>query len=496
MSGRISRTWIHRGLNAAAPIWSGKMLHDNLTPRVCRSLTPLSPLLPSPLAMDDYMDDITHDSPSLGQISRKRKADGDDPASQDCQSPEPMAVDPIDGLLPIPRHHHQWSGSSDAHISAPFLEENSHPTLTCRSREPKRPKIQVTTASATGNPPQQRRKGTPCSPQRRGGRSGDSPHGYIESITRSDSPKSRRHQKASALSTIDLDSPQIPSFLPIPNRDTLKELDLEAVLCNPQLRKSLPLWIFEMRQQKVYHHIHRLSDSETQRPRLGHDLLFDSGLQFRPTSSRRKRDQAELYWTAVTRELECRCTCITWDELGHILAEPVCICRDLPSPPTYAAAVILPNFRGKTLRTASRIRHLFSELLEVLLSVIRPPPPSILNSAVRPTLFQPAPDKLTTQENYIRSILDPELIQQEIYHGVWDASGLFQALGETLKCHCAPMRDRNIEVMIQTAQHCVDGKNATSLTKAIRMCFDVLEFMKLVSVYWRTFLFLCQTMAP
>jgi hypothetical protein len=47
--GTISRTWIHRGLNAAAPIWSGKMLHDNLTPRVCRSLTPSLPFshLPS-----------------------------------------------------------------------------------------------------------------------------------------------------------------------------------------------------------------------------------------------------------------------------------------------------------------------------------------------------------------------------------------------------------------------------------------------------------------
>jgi len=426
------------------------------------------------------MDDVTHDSPSLGQISRKRKADGDDPASQDCQSPEPMAVDPIDGLLPIPRHH-QWSGSSDGHISTPFLEESNHPTPTCRSREPKRPKLQVSTTSATGSPPQQRRKGMPCSPQRRGGRSGDSPHGYIESITRSDSPKSRRHQKASALSTIDLDSPHIPSFLPIPNRDTLKELDLEAVLCNPQLRKSHRFFSNGLAKSLSSHSppVH----SETQHPRLGHDLLFDSGLQFRPTSSRRKRDQAELYWAAVTRELECRCTCITWDGLGRIMAEPVCICRDIHSPPTHATALILPNFRGKTLRTASRIRHLFSELLEVLLSVIQPLPPSILNSTVRPTSFQPALDKLTTQANYIRSILDPELIQQEIYHGVWDASGLFQVLGETLKCHCAPMRDRNVEAMIQTAQSCVDGRNATSLAKAIRMCFDVLEFMKLVIVY-------------
>jgi len=139
------------------------------------------------------------------------------------------------------------------------LEESNHPTPTCRSREPKRPKIQVTTTPATGSNPQQRRKGTPCSPQCRGGRSGDSPHGYIESITRSDSPKTRcRHQKVSALSTIDLESPYIPSFLPIPNRDTLKELDLKAVLCNPQLRKSFPLYRFFTGQQKVHHH-HPLS---------------------------------------------------------------------------------------------------------------------------------------------------------------------------------------------------------------------------------------------
>ena len=188
--------------------------------------------------MDDYMDDIAHDSHPLGQVSRKRKADGDDPASQDCQPPEPMAVDPTDGLPPIPRHR-QWSASSEGHISPTFLGESDPPAPTCRSREPKRPKIQVATGSSTDSSPQQGRKGTPSSPHRKGGRADDSPHGHLESITtRSDSPKSRRHQKASALSSIDLDSPYIPPFLPIPNRETLKELELEAVLCNPQLRES------------------------------------------------------------------------------------------------------------------------------------------------------------------------------------------------------------------------------------------------------------------
>ena len=184
------------------------------------------------------MDDVAHDSHSLRQLSRKRKADGDDPASQDCQPPEPMAVDPIDSLPPIPRHH-QWSGSSDDHLSPPFLEEANQPAApTYRTREPKRPKIQVVTTLATGSSPQQGRKGTSSSPQRKGGRPVNSPHGYLESIARSDSPtgKSRRHQKTS----VDLDSPHIPPSLPIPNRETLKELELDAVLCNPQLRESFP----------------------------------------------------------------------------------------------------------------------------------------------------------------------------------------------------------------------------------------------------------------
>lgn len=432
--------------------------------------------------MDDYLDDLARDSHSLGQVSRKRKADGDDPASQDCQPPEPIVVDAIDGLLPIPRHN-QWPGSSDGLLSPPFLEESKQPGPTCRSREPKRPKIHVTTASVTDSGPQQGRRGTPSSPQRGGGRPDDFPHGYLESIsTRSDSPKSRPHQKA-----IDLGPPCIPPFLPIPNRETLKELELEAVLRNPQLRESFAslTGVPEDLSWPIICPKH---------PRLGHDLLFDSGLQFRPTSSRRKRDQAELYWAAIARELERHCTCITWDQHGHILAEPVCICRGTRSPPTRNTTATFPNFRGKTLRTPSRIRDMLSELLEVLISVIHPLPSNLSDPTTPPPSFQFASEKIMTQGDYIRSILDPELIQQQIYRGVWDASGLFQVLGETLKSHCAPMRDYSIEAMIRTAQSCVDGRNVSSVTKAIRMCFDILEFMKLVSICYSsldTFSFPC-----
>lgn len=107
--------------------------------------------------MDDYMDDVAHDPHSLGQVSRKRKADGEDSTSQDCQSTESMAIDPIDDLLPVPRHH-QWPGRSDGYVSTTFLEGSSHIVPTYRSREPKRPKIQVVIASETSHSPQRRQK--------------------------------------------------------------------------------------------------------------------------------------------------------------------------------------------------------------------------------------------------------------------------------------------------------------------------------------------------
>lgn len=164
------------------------------------------------------------------------------------------------------------------------------------------------------------------------------------------------------------------------------------------------------------------------------------------------------------------------------MVETACICKDQPVPAIQPVAAFLPSTRRTTLRMSSRIHSLFSELLEVLVSVIQPLPSSVYGLTMRPSTLQPTIDKHAAQAQHLRSVLDPELIQQEIYHGVWDLSGLFQVIGDTLKCHCAPMRDRNVEAMIQTAQSCVSTKDGASLAKAIRMCFDVLELMKLVSL--------------
>ncbi|KAI0354957.1 Tcp11-domain-containing protein [Trametes cingulata] len=245
-------------------------------------------------------------------------------------------------------------------------------------------------------------------------------------------------------------SPHIPPHQPPINRETLKELDLDAILRNPQLR---------------------------------HDLLFDSGLQFRPTSSRRKRDLADNYWLTIVRELETGCTCTTIDTHGK-LAELRCICDPSGKAPEKPIVRYTSGGTLATVRTHSRIRPLLKELLEVLISIIQPPQPP----ALRPPelLFPPPPQHPQFQQNaahiaLLRQHLDPDLIQQEIAHGLFDPSGLFQVIGDIIRCHCAPMRDAAVDQMVALARACAPGGNGTKLdaVRAIRMCFEIMELMKL-----------------
>ncbi|KAH9891640.1 T-complex protein 11-domain-containing protein [Cubamyces lactineus] len=264
-------------------------------------------------------------------------------------------------------------------------------------------------------------------------------------------PSSYHKSKSVPVSPIDpcSVSPHIPPHQPPINRETLKELDLDAILRNPQLR---------------------------------HDLLFDSGLQFRPTSSRRKRDLADQYWLAIVRELETGCTCTTIDTHGK-LAELRCACDTFPTTPERA--VMKYNTASiATVRAHSRIRPLLHELLEVLISIIQPPqPPSLRPPEL---LFPPPPQHPQFQQNLthvalLRAHLDPELIQQEISHGLFDPSGLFQVIGDIIRCHCAPMRDAAVDQMVALARNCAPGGAGTKLdaVRAIRMCFEIMELMKL-----------------
>ncbi|CAE7216440.1 unnamed protein product [Rhizoctonia solani] len=187
----------------------------------------------------------------------------------------------------------------------------------------------------------------------------------------------------------------VPSLAPLITRETLKELDLEAILRNPQLR---------------------------------HDLLFDPGLQFRPTSGRKKRELTDKYWQAVQIEVDTGCACTSFDERGRRLP---CVCGALLSRPSSSRT--LP----------SRIPPLVNELCHVLQSVVH------------------------------SASADPTLIAQELRHGVFDSRGVFKNLGAVLKQHCAPMRDRAVEMMVAVAARPGGG------VRAVRMCFEILELMKL-----------------
>ncbi|TDL17862.1 Tcp11-domain-containing protein [Rickenella mellea] len=289
--------------------------------------------------------------------------------------------------------------------------------------------------------------------------------------------------------------PFVPSVYPPITRDTLRELDLDAILRNPQLR---------------------------------HDLLFDAGLQFRPTTSRRKREATDTYWAAIKRELSTGCTCFSFDEKSRHVVPEKCICASaaarVPGPEVHAVLAVSDRTpahgqgqgagqgQGQgmvwTVRMPSRIRPLIVELLEVILSIILPTPsapsspssPSSQSSSptsssssptspISPSGCTPTPTctsrRLTpehlSQITLLRAGLDPDLIQQELQHNLFDPSGLFRALGEILKSHCAPMRDASIDAMVEMAQMCKPGSGGgvDEALGAFRMCFEVLEVMKL-----------------
>ncbi|KAH9080559.1 Tcp11-domain-containing protein [Lactarius deliciosus] len=247
---------------------------------------------------------------------------------------------------------------------------------------------------------------------------------------------------------IDPCSPHIPVRNPPINKDTLKELDLEAILRNPQLR---------------------------------HDFLFDSGLQFRAAASRRKREQADTYWKAVLTELETGCTCVTFDTHGKP-GGCVCVCRRLPTPPVDPIIACLPLRRRLTLRMPSRIRPLLQELLLVLLSIITPQTALVSTSPQSGRIsVQQRRKQQQEQAQSLRAVLDVDLIEQEMRHGLFDPSGAFEVIGQILKSHCAPMRDQAVDAMVQLAKTCAPGGEGSKAdaVRAIRECFELLELMKL-----------------
>lgn len=202
-----------------------------------------------------------------------------------------------------------------------------------------------------------------------------------------------------------------------------------------------------------------------------------------------------MYWLAVQSELEAGCACVSFDE-SRQMSRHTCLCvHDAPQSLSPTAMDCDESCRTPCplpIRVPSRIRPLIEELREVILAVVLPVPSPVPCKSSRHSTSSTAtlavkPRKLTAAESaglgWIHEAFDVELIEQHLRYGVFDPSKLFAAVGDLLKRHCAPSRDAAVATMVEIASNCGPGKSGTvgDALRAIRMCFEVLELMRLVS---------------
>ncbi|KAF9153200.1 hypothetical protein BG015_003904 [Linnemannia schmuckeri] len=261
------------------------------------------------------------------------------------------------------------------------------------------------------------------------------------SAARSQQQQSSSHQPSrpsGANTAIPVAKPN-PATLMLPiTRDTLRELDLFEIFKNPQLR---------------------------------HDIVFDPHLQFRPNFDGErgltKRREADRFWHEVGAELNARRAVLS---ARRDATTKMLNLAGLTASSPSSRMIQQQAQQMCPLPKAFLLPRLIDELREILLSLL-PAAPSNQDGS------KPSQQDAAHQENSERSLLtstlDPELILQELDHGVLDVHALFRYLGDSLKGHCAPMRDTLVESMVHTV---VDLEE---IVRGIRMCFEILEWMKL-----------------
>lgn len=217
-------------------------------------------------------------------------------------------------------------------------------------------------------------------------------------------------------------------------------------------------------------------------------------------SGGRKQFIADQYWETVLHELEgtldqCKHgrkrtrppTPPPWSEKHysaylHAATDPQVI--DTPARPTSQATTASPLF-------GRRVPALLHALAEVLTYVI--------GSA--------APERNSPLTQLLSNI-DILFIDHELRHGLYDPKGLFILMGQLLKAHCAPMRDGKVDIMVAVAKGDLnpsglfgphfstseflpftDKQRSVRRTIAsLRLCFEILEVMKLVSCCFHLFI--------
>ena len=99
----------------------------------------------------------------------------------------------------------------------------------------------------------------------------------------------------------------------------------------------------------------------------------------------------------------------------------------------------------------------------------------LLLAEVRAILVELLPNGQETKKE-IFSNIDVNLIDQEISHGIMDPTNLILYLSNSMKTNCAPIRDVLVDEMVSK---CKEG----DITSTLKLCFEILEYMKLVLFY-------------
>lgn len=197
------------------------------------------------------MDDLAHDFPFN---HRKRKADNDDPQDNPASDTValPLADVPAVPASTAPRQPwlasgSEWPSPTSPQVSSPLSAEvmfNPYPT--------KRPRLEkIETSLRTVRRPFSKKSAVKARPPptvRHGNDLEDL--GMVSTADPGPSSGSLLHLRTGPKSAdpaspsavpyfpIDTNSIHIPSLQPLINRQTLKELDLDVILRNPQLRAS------------------------------------------------------------------------------------------------------------------------------------------------------------------------------------------------------------------------------------------------------------------
>ncbi|KAF8418588.1 T-complex protein 11-domain-containing protein [Tirmania nivea] len=166
-------------------------------------------------------------------------------------------------------------------------------------------------------------------------------------------------------------------------------------------------------------------------PKLRHDVVFDSQLHFRPnndgTRGLKKRVDSHGYWQLVLVEFE-----------------------------------VLLNASKK--RDSSARSHERPMKIPILLATMK----DILLTLV------PRADR-----EEVESSLDPDLLMQQLEHGILDLKRMSLWLARIFKAHCAPMRDQWVDLMVSQFAGGVDKGDNRALMEGWKSIFGILEAMKL-----------------